>query len=237
MADYIFKIFRFNPQKDRRPFYQLYTLGVKPDASVLDCLNQIKWHSDGTLGFRRSCRSGICGSCAVNVNGKKMLACETKISDLKKKRIVIKPLPHFVIIKDLVVDLDPFFDGIKAVKPYRILKDEARNEKETFQAEKDRDKLDGRYECIHCGACTSACPSFWYDNKYLGPAALLKAGRYITDSRDCAKKERYTLIDGKDGIWSCHTIFNCVEACPKNLNPTEVIQQLKKAVIKDKLGR
>ncbi len=237
MTAYTFKILRFNPQKGRRPFYQTYTLAVKPDSSLLDCLNQIKWRLDGTLSFRRSCRSGICGSCAMNINGKNVLACETKIADLKTKNIVIKPLPHFVIIKDLVVDLKPFFNGIKAVKPYRIFDTKDETGKETLQTEKERERLDGLYECIHCGACTSSCPSFWHNDEYRGPAALLKAGRCMCDSRYNEIKERCAIIDNKDGVWGCHTIFNCVEACPKNLNPAETIQRLKRAVIRDKVTR
>lgn len=237
MTEYSFKIVRYSPGKNKKPYIQSYKIKAKTSWSILDCLNEIKWHQDGTLAFRRSCRSGICGSCAMNINGKNMLACETQLSDLKKKTILIKPLPYFEIIKDLVVDFDLFFDGIKSIKPYLIPKRKSPENREQGQTKEEREKLDGLYECIYCGACTSSCPSFWHNDKYPGPAALLKAYRYTADSRDDGDKERYPLIDTEDGVWRCHTIFNCVEACPKNLNPTKAIQQLKRNIIKDTLTR
>lgn len=237
MTEYSLKIFRYNPEKRGKSFFQTYKIKANPGWSILDCLNEIKWHRDGTLAFRRSCRSGICGSCAMNINGRNMLACETRVSDIKRKTITIKPLPFFEIIKDLVVDFDPFFDGIKAIKPFLIQDKNTPVNQERGQTKEEREKLDGLYECIHCGSCTSSCPSFRHNDKFPGPAALLKAFRYIADSRDSGKGERYPLIDTTDGIWRCHTIFNCVEACPKNLNPTKAIQQLKRNIIKDKLSK
>ena len=237
MAKYSLKISRYSPGKDRKAYIQTYIIEAEPTWSILDCLNQIKWHHDGTLAFRRSCRSGICGSCAMNINGKNRLACETQIGDLKKKTIIIKPLPFFEIIRDLVVDFDWFFNGIKSIKPYLIPERKSPENKERSQSKEARGKLDGLYECIHCGACTSSCPSFWHNERFPGPAALLKAYRYTADSRDGGKRERYPLIDTDDGIWLCHTNFNCVEACPKNLNPTRAIQQLKQTVIKDMLSQ
>lgn len=235
MAEYNFKIFRYNPEKDKKPYIRTYRFAIKTNWTVLDCLNEIKWRHDGTLAFRRSCRSGICGSCAMNVNGRNMLACETQVGDLKKKTITIKPLTYFEIIKDMVVDFDSFFYGIKSVKPYLIPGRQALKNHERIQSRKEREKIDGLYECILCGACTSSCPSFWYNDKYIGPAALLKVYRYTADSRDDGKGERYPIINTKNGLWRCHTIFNCVEACSKNLNPTEAIQQLKRNIIKEEM--
>lgn len=237
MAEYSLKIVRYTPGEGRKPLVQTYTIQTKPTWSVLDCLNEIKWRLDGTLAFRRSCRSGICGSCAMNINGKNRLACETRIEDLKKKTITITPLPFFEIIKDLVVDLDPFFEGIKSIKPFLAAKGINPENRERIQSKEAREKLDGLYECIYCGSCTSSCPSFWHNNRFMGPAALLKAQRYLADSRDNSKKERFSLIDTEDGVWRCHTVFNCVEACPKNLNPAEAIQKLKQNLIKDRLSR
>ena len=235
MKKYSLRIFRFNHSKSQKPYIQTYKIKAEQNWSILDCLNTIKWHHDGTLAFRRSCRSGICGSCAMNINGKNMLACETRIADLKKKTITIKPLPFFEIIKDLVVDFDCFFNGITSLKPYLITQKENPKNQERSQSKEAREKLDGLYECISCGACTSSCPSFWHNDKFPGPAALLKAYRYTADSRDDGNKERYPLIDTEDGVWRCHTIFNCVEACPKGLNPTKAIQQLKKGIITGKI--
>lgn len=231
MSKYLLKTLRYDPHKDKKPYYRIYELEDDGQSSILDCLNRIRWNIDSTLSFRRSCRSGICGSCAMNINGKNMLACETQLRDLKKKKICIKPLPFFEIIKDLVVDMETFFNGIKAIKPYII----SERRQHAGQSAEERKRLDGLYECILCGSCTSSCPSFWYNEHYLGPAALLKAHRYNSDSRDFGKKARCRLIDDSDGVWQCRTIFNCVEACPKDLNPTESIQQLKKEIVKDTL--
>jgi len=237
MAEYSLKIVRYTPGEGRKSYIQTYTIKAEPTWSVLDCLNEIKWHHDGTLAFRRSCRSGICGSCAMNINGKNRLACETRIEDLKKKTITITPLPFFEIIKDLVVDLDPFFEGIKSIKPFLAAKGINPEKREMVQSKEAREKLDGLYECIYCGSCTSSCPSFWHNYRFMGPAALLRAQRYLADSRDNSKKERFSLIDTNNGVWRCHTVFNCVEACPKNLNPAEAIQKIKKNLIKDGLLR
>lgn len=235
MSEFSFKIFRYNPEKDEKPGFKTYTIKVKANWSVLDCLNEIKWHYDGTLAIRRSCKSGICGSCAMNINGKNMLACETQVIDLKKKIITIKPLPFFEIVKDLVVDFKTFFIAIESIKPYIITQAGIPQNRERVQSPEERAKLDGLYECILCGACTSSCPSFWSNDKYIGPAALMKMYRYTADSRDDGDRERFPLINTKDGVWRCHTIFNCVDACPKDLNPTEAIQQLKRNIIKDTL--
>ncbi len=231
MSKYLFTIFRYNPEKDQQPYFRDYRLNPSETWSVLDCLNEIKWRQDETLTFRRSCRSGICGSCAMNINGENALACETRIYDIKKSKITIKPLPCFTVVRDLVVDLEPFFDAIKKIKPYIISIGGNAHSHSGLQSPEERALLDGLYECILCGACTSACPSF-HDNEYIGPAALLKVFRFSADSRDKGDHERFPIINKVDGVWRCHTIFNCVESCPKELNPVSAIQQLKRKLMK-----
>lgn len=237
MATITFKINRYNPDDERRGHYvQEYTLEVEKGQTVLDCLNEIKWHQDGTLTFRRSCRSGICGSCAMTINGVNDLACETQVLALKSKVITVEPLRGYDVIKDLVVDLDPLVTGLYAVKPYLIQKTPLPTDQERLQSPADRERLDGLYECILCGACTSSCPSFWADKEYIGPHAFLKAYRFVADSRDEGDQEHMEALDDKHGLWRCHTIFNCVEACPKDLNPTKAIGELKKELVKQKMG-
>jgi succinate dehydrogenase / fumarate reductase iron-sulfur subunit len=228
-----FRIFRFNPEEATSPRYDEFTIPVEPMWTVLDALNYIKWHRDGSLAFRRSCRHGICGSCAMTIQGHNRLACETQLETLKKDPIEVEPLRSFPVIKDLVVNMDDFFERYKAVKPYFIAGTPP-TDRERLQSPEQRKLLDDCWECILCGSCTSSCPSYWADKDFLGPAALLKAYRFIFDSRDEGTEERMAVLDNKHGLWRCHTIFNCVEACPKSLNPTRAISQLKKKVIAEK---
>ena len=235
MATITFKINRYNPDDERRGhFMQEYKVEAKKGDTVLDCLNQIKWKQDGTLTFRRSCRSGICGSCAMTVNGVNNLACEVQVIALKSTTVTVEPLRGYPVIKDLVVSLDPLVRGLLKVKPYMIAKTPPPTDQERLQSPEEREKLDGLYECILCGACTSSCPSFWADKEYMGPHAFLKAYRFVADSRDEAPREHLEPLDDKHGLWRCHTIFNCVEACPKDLNPTKAISELKKELVKGK---
>ncbi len=228
-----FKVFRFNPEKDEKPYYQEYEVEIrKPGMMVLDGLNQIRWEMDGTLAFRRSCREGVCGSDGLNINGVNMLGCITHISDLKPP-VVIQPLPSLPVIKDLVVDLTNFMDKFYLVKPY-LINHSPPPDKERLQSPEERKKLDGLYECILCACCSTSCPSYWADPEYLGPSALLNAARFILDSRDEGADERFEIINDRHGVWRCHTILNCIEACPKLLNPTEAIGELKKILIKKK---
>lgn len=227
-----FRIFRFDPDRDKEPRYREYQVECPKGSTVLDALNQIKWKQDGTLSYRRSCRHGICGSCAMTINGKNNLACESQVENLKGI-IWVEPLRSFPIIKDLIVDMDPFLEKLKAIKPYFIAGTPP-TDKERLQSPEERKLLDGSYECILCGCCTSSCPSFWADKDFLGPAALLKAYRFIFDSRDEGTQERLVILDNKHGLWRCHTIFNCAEACPKGLNPTWAISKLKQKVIREK---
>jgi succinate dehydrogenase / fumarate reductase, iron-sulfur subunit len=225
-----FTIQRFEPAKDKKPYYQDFQVELRrPGMMVLDGLNQLRWEQDGTLAYRRSCREGVCGSDGLNINGVNRLGCMTHISDLKPP-VVIQPLPAMNIVKDLVVDLDNFLDKYFMCKPYLITKTPL-PDLEMLQSPEDRKKMDGLYECILCACCSSSCPSYWADPEYLGPAALLNIWRFIVDSRDEGADERLQMLNDRHGVWRCHTILNCIEACPKGLNPTQAIAGLKKALV------
>lgn len=229
-----FRIFRFNPNSEHpKPGYQEFAVSTQPGMTVLDALHEIKWQQDGTLTFRRSCRSGICGSCAMQIHGLNRLACETQIEPLKKKSLVIDPLPGFKVIRDLAVDMDPFYENLARVKPY-LINDEPPPDRERVQSPEEIEKINDPVACILCGACTSSCPSFWFDQDYLGPAALAKAYRYTFDTRDKGAADRLEVLDNKHGLWRCHTIFNCMDACPKRIKITQHIASLKKKVIAEK---
>jgi succinate dehydrogenase / fumarate reductase iron-sulfur subunit len=226
-----FEVFRYDPEKDKNPYYNTYKVELrKPGMLILEGLNQIKWEMDSTLSFRRSCREGVCGSDGVNINGTNMLCCITKIEDLDSDHLIIQPLTGLPVIRDLVVDLDDFFEKFITVKPYLIRKS-PNPDKEIYQSPEDRKKLDGLYECIMCACCSSACPSYWADKDYLGPSALLRAYRYLVDSRDEGSEDRLPILNDKHGVWRCHTIYNCVEACPKELNPTKAIVGIRKMLL------
>jgi len=232
-----FRIKRYNTGgKGKEHYWQEYKVEAMKGQSVLDCLNEIRFKQDGSLTFRRSCRSGICGSCAMTINHVNRLACETQVMTLGADTITVEPLKGLRVIKDLVVDIDPIAEKLLAVKPYLITKTPPPSDQERFQSQADRAKLDGLYECILCGSCTSSCPSFWADEEYLGPHAFLKAYRFIADSRDEGAREHFEALDDKHGLWRCHTIFNCVEACPKSLNPTKAIAALKRELAKQRIG-
>jgi len=219
-------ILRFDPKTDSEPHYDIFEVPTKPGMRVLDALFYILENYDRSLAFRYSCRSAVCGSDAMFINGRQRLACNTQISKLGKE-ITIGPLPHLPVIRDLVVDLHPFFHRMDMVKPYF----EAREpfpEKEFIQAPKDREALDVAIDCIDCAACFSACPITWTDPAYPGPAAFVKGYRFMADTRDYDKASRANLLGCEDGVWRCHTIFNCADACPKSINPTYFIQYLKR---------
>lgn len=231
MQKITFEIFRYDPDKDKKPYYKNYDVEIRrPGMLLLTALNQIKWELDPTLSFRRSCREGVCGSDGLNVNGVNMLACMTKIEDLGSDHIVVQPLPGMSVIRDLVVDVDDFFNKFIAVKPYLIRKS-AMPDKEILQSPEERKLLDGLYECILCGCCSSSCPSYWADKQYLGPNAFLRAWRYLVDSRDEGADVRLPVLNDKHGVWRCHTIYNCVKACPKELNPTKAIVGIRKMLL------
>jgi len=229
------KIQRFDPSADSEPYWQSFKVPLKPGMTVLDALFEILNHKDGSLAFRFCCRAGVCGSCAMVIAGKVRLACETQIATLlDKDEICLSPLPHQKVVKDLAVDYDLFFDRLKLVKPYLVGKEPC-PEKEYIQLPKERVPINEPIDCILCGSCTSSCTMAWTNKDYLGPAALLKSYRFLVDSRDILKDERLDIIESESGVWRCHTQFNCVEVCPRKLNPTEAIQRQKIAAFKRKL--
>ncbi|MFQ6087808.1 MAG: succinate dehydrogenase/fumarate reductase iron-sulfur subunit [Candidatus Methanofastidiosia archaeon] len=225
-----FKIFRFNPEKDEKPYFKTYDLEIEEGMTVLDALNEIKWRMDGTLSYRKSCRSAICGSCAMVVNGKYVLACNTQLLNLKSKKIKIEPLTNFPIIKDLIVDLSEFFEKYERIKPYLTAPNPPK--KERIQTPAEFKKIDEYVMCIMCSACYAACPSVWWRRDFLGPAALTKVYRFYADTRDEEKLERLEIADSLEGAWGCRIMFRCEEACPKKIGTTYAIQQLKKSVSK-----
>ncbi len=226
-----FRIQRYDPDRDARPYFQDYDLAMGPsDRMLLDALIRIKTVDD-TLSLRRSCREGVCGSDAMNINGRNGLACVTRLADLAEP-VVIKALPGLPIIRDLIVDMTLFFDQYHSVKPYVI---DARPlpEKERLQSPQERVQLDGLYECILCACCSTACPSFWWNpDKFVGPAGLLNAYRFIADSRDQAVNERLDDLEDPYRLFRCHTIMNCVDVCPKGLNPTLAIGRIKELLVR-----
>ncbi|KAL0685550.1 hypothetical protein Bca4012_052398 [Brassica carinata] len=224
-----FQIYRWNPDNPSKPELQDYQIDLKDcGPMVLDALIKIKNEMDPSLTFRRSCREGICGSCAMNIDGCNGLACLTKIEE-GSKETTITPLPHMFVIKDLVVDMTNFYNQYKSIEPWLKRKSPASEPgKEILQSKKDRAKLDGMYECILCACCSTSCPSYWWNpESYLGPAALLHANRWISDSRDEYTKERLEAIDNEFKLYRCHTILNCARACPKGLNPGKQIAHIK----------
>ncbi len=226
-------ILRYDPAKLAEPYYKTYSVRATKDTTVLDALFQILETQDHSLAFRYSCRSAVCGSCAMFINGRYRLACSTLISEIGRD-IIVQPLPHMPIIKDLVVDLTTFFEKYKVVKPY-LVPIKPPPEKEWIQSPQQRSRIDDSTDCILCAACYSSCPSVWTGKKYLGPAAILWAYRFAADSRDGILRDRIEVFGAEDGVWRCHTIFNCTEACPKSLNPARFIENLKRTATKETL--
>ena len=226
-----FSIYRFNPEVDSRPRMQDYVLAdTDIGPMLLDALLLLK-QQDDSLGFRRSCREGVCGSDAMNVNGRNVLACILPLKELRQP-IVIRPLPGLPVIRDLIVDMTPFFAQYKAVRPWLVNHD-PEPEIERLQTPAERDRLDGLYECILCACCTTACPSFWWNpDRFLGPAALLQSWRFLADSRDQATGERLDELEDPYRLFRCHTIMNCTDVCPKELNPAKAIGHIKQLLAK-----
>ena len=223
------KIKRFNPEKDTEPYWGEYPVETEPTDRLLDALNYVKWYLDGTLTFRRSCAHGICGSDAMLINGANTLACKVLLQNLGSK-ITIEPMRGFKVIKDLLVDMDAFFEKYRKVQPFLITRT-PEPEKERLQSIDDREAFEDTTKCILCGACTTSCPSFWANEDYVGPAAIVNAHRFIFDSRDEGREERLEILGAADGVWRCRTIFNCVEACPREINITRAIGEVKKALL------
>ncbi len=229
------KIFRYNPEVDKTFHYEKYTLEALETDRVLDLLEIVKGRTDGTLSFRRSCAHGVCGSDALRINGRNHLACKTLVRDVGAK-ITVEPLLGLKVIKDLIVDMQPFFDNYKKVLPWFINDSPLPADgKERLQSPEDRARFDETTKCILCAACTTSCPSFWGGEEYLGPAALVTAHRFIFDSRDEAADKRMHVITETDGVARCHTVFNCTMACPREIEITKAIGELKMAMITGKV--
>ncbi|MCE2572514.1 succinate dehydrogenase iron-sulfur subunit [Motilimonas eburnea] len=229
-----FSVYRYNPDVDNVPYMKDYTLNLEDgsDIMVLDALLLLK-EQDPTLSFRRSCREGVCGSDGINMNGKNGLACITPLSDLSgKDKIVIRPLPGLPVVRDLVIDMSQFYTQYEKIKPYLISDNKLPPAGENLQSPEDRAKLDGLYECILCACCSTSCPSFWWNpDKFIGPAGLLAAYRFLIDSRDTATDERLAGLDDAFSVFRCHGIMNCVNVCPKGLNPTKAIGHIKSMLL------
>jgi len=226
-----FSIYRYNPETDAKPFMQDYTVEIGPkDIKLLDVLTKLK-AMDDTLSYRRSCREGICGSDGMNINGKNGLACITDVESLSEP-VTLRPLPGLPVIRDLIVDMTQFFKQYHSIKPYVVSHSPA-PERERYQSPEDRKELDGLYECILCACCSTSCPSFWWNpDKFVGPAGLLAAYRFIADTRDEITDERLDNLEDPYRLFRCHTIMNCVDVCPKHLNPTLAIGKIKELMVK-----
>jgi succinate dehydrogenase / fumarate reductase iron-sulfur subunit len=223
------KIQRFNPEKDEKPWWGEYEIEAEATDRVLDILHYVKDNLDGTLAVRRSCGHGICGSDAMRINGRNLLACKVLVRDLGSN-IRVQPLLALRVIKDLIVDMEPFFEKYRSVMPFLVNSDPP-PPGERLQSPKDRAVFDDTTKCILCAACTTSCPSFWANEKYVGPAAIVQAHRFIFDSRDHAVQERLEVLNERDGVWRCRTVFNCVEACPREIDVTRAIGEVKKAIL------
>jgi succinate dehydrogenase / fumarate reductase, iron-sulfur subunit len=230
------KIFRFHPEKDSQPHYSTYDMDVDPTERVLDLLEQVRGFYDTTLAFRRSCAHGVCGSDAMRINGRNYLACKVLVRDLNTTTITVEPILGLRVIKDLIVDMDPFFDHYKSILPY-LVNDEPlpADGKERLQSPEELERFEDTTKCILCAACTTSCPSFWSNGNYVGPAAIVNAHRFIYDSRDRAAVERLTILNEQSGVWRCRTAFNCTEACPRDIQITKAIAEVKRTMQTGKL--
>ncbi len=228
------KIFRYNPETDKKPHYETYKVEAEPTDRVLDLLEYVKNYIDGTLSYRRSCAHGVCGSDAMRINGVNRLACKVLVKDLKTSKITIEPLLGMAVHKDLIVDMEPFFEHYRSMLPY-LINDEPPPKRERLQSPEQRERFDDTTKCILCAACTASCPSFWVNENYYGPAAIVNAHRFIFDSRDRGAAQRLEILNDQFGIYRCHTIFNCTLACPRDIEITKAIGDVKKAVATGKL--
>lgn len=225
------KIFRYNPEKDARGHYEIYSVEADPNDRILDVLELIKGHKDGSLSFRRSCAHGVCGSDAMRINGSNMLACKTLVRDVGAK-ITIEPMLGLKVVKDLIVDMDPFFNNYRKMLPYLINDSPLPADgKERLQSPEQRARFDETTKCILCAACTTSCPSFWASEEYYGPAALMTAHRFVFDSRDEGASQRLQILSETNGTARCHTAYNCTNACPRGIHITKAIGELKLALV------
>jgi succinate dehydrogenase / fumarate reductase, iron-sulfur subunit len=226
-----FKIFRFDPEVDKGPYYKHYTVSAEPEERILDCLNRIKWEQDGTLGYRMSCGHGVCGSDGMKINGTCGLACQKLVKDYQCPEVVLEPLPFFRVLKDLIVDMDAFLEGIAALRPH-LISSAPPPERERIQSHEDAGKMETVIRCILCACCTASCPVMHYNQEYIGPAALMWAFRYIFDSRDDQVTERLEQINEPNKVWPCVNFFECTRVCPKEIPITRNINLIKREIEK-----
>jgi succinate dehydrogenase / fumarate reductase iron-sulfur subunit len=224
------KIKRYDPEKDDSPHWEQFTAEADPTDRVLDVLLNVKWNQDETLGLRRSCAHGVCGSDAMRINGVNALACKLLVKSLPTDTIKVEPILGLPVIKDLIVDMRPFFDHYESIQPY-LINDEPPPRTERIQSPEERARFDDGTKCILCACCTTACPPFWGDVKYVGPAAIVIAHRFIFDSRDRAAIDRLDILNDTEGVWRCRTVFNCTNACPRDIKITQRIQEVKRALL------
>ncbi|MHB1005452.1 MAG: succinate dehydrogenase iron-sulfur subunit [Chloroflexota bacterium] len=229
----VLKIQRYDPEKDKDAYWQEFTVEVEPTDRLLDALNYAKWYRDGTLAYRRSCAHGICGSDGMLIDGRNRLACKILMKELGE-RITISPLPGFTVVKDLVVDMDWFFELYRSVKPF-LIADEPPPEKERLQSPEERERFDDTTKCILCACCTSSCPPYWGDRNFVGPAAIVNAHRFIFDSRDQGTADRLDVLNTREGVWRCRTVFNCTQACPRDIQITKAIAQVKRLILSNRV--
>jgi len=227
------KIKRYNPEQDKKPHWETYDVQVEETDRVLDALHEVKWHQDGTLSFRRSCAHGVCGSDAMVINGANALACALLMRDVGEK-VTVEPIRGLPVIKDLVVDMEPFFPQYHSVLPYLINSTDPGYE-ERRQSPEERERFDDTTKCILCAACTTSCPVYWGNSSYVGPAAIVNAHRFIFDSRDEAGAERLDILNQRSGVWRCRTAFSCTEACPRDIKITQAIQEVKRAILYNRI--
>ncbi len=223
------RIKRYDPERDRGPHWETYGVEVEESDRVLDALHEVRWHQDGSLAFRRSCAHGVCGSDAMVINGENRLACVLLIRDVGRS-ITVEPLRGFRVLKDLVVDMEPFFEQYRSVMPWLVNSDDP-GDRERLQSPEDRARYDDTTKCILCAACTTSCPIFWANESYVGPAAIVNAHRFIYDSRDDAGPDRLEILDRRSGVWACRTAFNCTDACPRGIKVTAAIQEVKRELL------
>jgi succinate dehydrogenase / fumarate reductase iron-sulfur subunit len=226
------RVRRYNPEVREESWWDEWEISMEPNDRLLDALHHIKWYKDGTLALRRSCAHGICGSDAMLINGRNALACKVLVKDVAPK-VSVEPIRGLRVLKDLIVDMDTFFDGYKKVLPY-LINDEGEPDRERLQSPEDRAKFDDTTKCILCAACTTSCPIFWGDGDYIGPAAIVNAHRFVNDSRDHGARERLKILSERTGVFRCKTTFNCTEACPRGIHVTQAIQEVKRSILFDR---
>ena len=226
------RIRRYNPEVAEEPWWDEFEVRADPQERLVEVLHDVKWHQDGTLSFRRSCAHGICGSDAMLINGRNALACKVLVQDVAP-RATIEPIRGLPVLKDLIVDMEPFFDGYASMLPF-LINDEGEPERERLQSIEERHRFDDTTKCILCAACTTSCPIFWGDHEYVGPAAIVNAHRFIYDSRDRGARDRLKILSEKTGVFRCRTTFNCTEACPRGIEVTKAIQEVKRSILFDR---